>query len=51
MSKMNRAVAYGMGLVYSASVESEKLFKPTDKRSKKMLSMLKNYSRESNPFA
>ena len=50
MNKVNKAVAYSLGMIYSASIESEKLLKPTDKKSKRLLSMLQNYSRESTPF-
>ena len=46
---MNKIV-YGFGLVYCASIESEKLFEPQDNRAKKLLRMLKEYSLSNNPF-
>lgn len=46
---MKEAIVYGFGLVYQASIESEELFNPKDKRAKKMLAMLQEYSK-SNPF-
>jgi len=47
---MNKAMAYGLGMVYCASIESEKLFDPQDHRAKKLLAMLKEYSQDSDPF-
>jgi len=47
---MNKAITYGFGLVYCASIESEKLFEPQDNRAKKLLALLKKYSQNSNPF-